>query len=441
MLLYEDYDANQTVPWMAESLTSSDASTWQLTLRDGVTFSDGTVFDAAAVKYNWERMQGLEGSPGAVAKQIASLTVSSPTVLDIELAQPNSGFDRVVARNLAFIGSPTAMQSDLEGFLQKPIGAGPFLVKSFASGAASYVRNPDYWDAPRPYLDALEIRFVADDQQRLNTYMSGDGDMISIGGALSSIGDGVDDSYLLEGVAPIGGRMAMFNTTRPPFDSKTARLAFAYAIDRQAIADTLYEGAIEVPTHLVSEPNPAYEPSASYPMNDPVEAQRLFDQYAEETGAPMKIAFTAAASAADVAELLQSQLAAYDNVEVTINIVDNSQYLQSLATKNFDIAQFPIVAAWPLEAFTNFYGSTGNRNFGGYSNPQVDQLLADAAATTDEAEQISLFRDVQKIVVTEDAVAFDLFRLPYFTFVRNDVKDLGYAVDGVFLWDRAWIEQ
>lgn len=437
MLVYEDYETGEVVPSMAESLTASDSAHWVLGLREDVTFSDGTPFDAEAVKFNWERAAGLAQSPVApVAAQIASLTVADPLTLEIELAAPDSTFDRTVARNLAFVGSPTALQADEASFLQSdPVGAGPFVVTSIgADGTAEFDRNPEYWDQPKPYLDHLTIRFVSDDEQRLNTFLSGDAQLMGVG--ITQDVSSITEGTVVEQGAPGGGSTLIFNTAKAPFDSETARLAVQHAINRDEVNEIRYSGRGRVESSIFTDDSPFHDAEAEFPAFDPGEAQSLFDEYADETGEPMSIQFTAPQAARATAELFQAQLQEFDNVEVELNVVDGAQYFPGLLSGAFDVAVFSWAAANPLSDFRTFYETGGPLNLGGYSNPEVDRLLAEAAATTDEAEQADLLKDVQEIVVNDDAVAYFLVQTPSRALVADDVLGLDSAVDGIWLWDR-----
>src|SRR5687768_10641986 len=124
-------EKNEAVPYLAESLTAAgtDFATWTLKLRPGITFSDGSAYDAEAVKVNWERLKVPENrSPSrGIAASIASLTVKDPTTLEIKLVAPNAHFPNSVSRfgGMNYIASPTAIKNKHD-LVNKPIGAGPF---------------------------------------------------------------------------------------------------------------------------------------------------------------------------------------------------------------------------------------------------------------------------------------------------------------------------
>jgi peptide/nickel transport system substrate-binding protein len=153
----------------------------------------------------------------------------------------------------------------------------------------------------------------------------------------------------------------------------------------------------------------------------------------------MRIMYTGPQITAAFGELLQAQLTGYDNVEVEINLVDTAQYVASLQEGQFDIAFFTQRFSHPLTELQDFFRTGGARNFGGYSNPDVDQLLDDANVTVDATEQAELLAQAQAILVGEDAVAYILLTSPNYFVTQERVRDLHYAVDGIFLFDRVWL--
>src|SRR5436190_9296026 len=150
MLAYSDPKDGQVKPQTAESLTSTDAVTWTLKLRPNIKFTDGTDYDAAAVKFNWERLQNPANSAtrAAQANLIQSMDVVDARTLKITLKAKNAVFPQAVAL-IPFIGSPTAINAKGANFRSDPVGAGPFTLKSWTRDSqAVFQRNPKYWNAP-----------------------------------------------------------------------------------------------------------------------------------------------------------------------------------------------------------------------------------------------------------------------------------------------------
>src|SRR6218665_1344031 len=168
---------------MAESLTSTDATTWTLKLRKGMKFTDGTPFDAEAVKFNWDRTADpatLGPTQAWGASWNKSMTVVDAQTLTIKLSTPNSNFAAQVAELCPFIASPAALKAAKDKTDIKPVGAGAFTLTSWNQGISmEMARNPDYWDQPRPYLDTIKFAIIPETNSRIATVVQGGATMMA----------------------------------------------------------------------------------------------------------------------------------------------------------------------------------------------------------------------------------------------------------------------
>ena len=154
------------------------------------------------------------------------MTVIDPLTLRMTLSVPNGQFPRILGSTLAWVGSPTAIQKQgAADFAVHPVGAGPFLLKEYVRGDhTTLVRNPNYWGAPLPYLDQVNIRIIPDDSQRLNSLYTGEIQM----GRVSRPQDCADAKSKHFGctVAILNGANDLiFNNAKAPFNSKAFRQA------------------------------------------------------------------------------------------------------------------------------------------------------------------------------------------------------------------------
>ena len=159
-------------------MTTTDGKVWTLKLRAGVKFSDGTSYDAAAVKFNWERhADPANASMYASTAQALTSEVVDPLTLKVTLSAVNGQFPRILSIQLNYIGSPTAIRAagSQAAYNTKPVGAGPFMLKEWVRDSQmTFVRNPSYWNAPRPYVDTLVLKSVIPEDQRLNSFKAGE---------------------------------------------------------------------------------------------------------------------------------------------------------------------------------------------------------------------------------------------------------------------------
>lgn len=131
-LLNYDFDTGEIEPGMAESFTTEDGKTWTLKLRPGLTFTDGTPFDAAAVAFNWDRaLDPALLSPSAAVAKTIDWEVVDPTTLSVTAQDVNYQLDFGLTEALAYIASPTAIKEKGPDFGSNPVGAGPFTLTSW----------------------------------------------------------------------------------------------------------------------------------------------------------------------------------------------------------------------------------------------------------------------------------------------------------------------
>ncbi|MFT4234291.1 MAG: ABC transporter substrate-binding protein [Microbacterium sp.] len=374
--------------------TSDNGATWDISLRDGITFSDGTPFDAEAVKYNWERIKdpanGASASLG-FAQQIDTIEVVDDLTLRLTMTELNPGFkSQFTTYVLQWIASPTALAKGTEEFNKNPIGAGPFLFESWTQGGVlRVVRNPDYYDAPRPYLDAMEIQGVADTTQRVNALLAGSADLI-MDTTPSDFATAEASGFVVSKYTFNGGQAFMMNMSKPPFDDIRARQALAYALDLDAISDAATGGYPAVPSTLFNESSPLYAdiPLATY---DPEKAQELFDELAAE-GNPLEFTYTLFPTQSSQAtfEALQAQLGEYDNVTVVADQRDGSEAGTIAPSGDFQMLPWSLTFADPIgRLWGALHSEAGTTNYTHIADPALDAALDAANVAGDDDEELA----------------------------------------------------
>jgi peptide/nickel transport system substrate-binding protein len=421
----------EIVPVLAESLEpNADFTTWTLTLRDGLVFSDGTPFDADAVRVNWERVKDpANRSPGAgAAAAIASTTVVDDRTLTVTLAAPNAQFPNSVSRNaLNYIASPTAIAGGHD-LINQPIGAGPFLFDEWLrDDHITFVRNPKWYDTPRPYLDELTIRFVPDLSQRTDTFIKGDAD------AFLTTNDAENERAIDEGGEYIGVTMAsgfsvLFNESVKPFDDVRVRRAVAMAIDRDAVAEVAYPGTPGAQNYTV-EGTPFFNADAVVPAYDRQAAQQLVDELTAELGGPIKFSLlgTPGSQNAKGREFMQTMLNQIDGFEVETESIDLATYVPRILQGDFGVATwgYPWRDPDPL-IYQNFFGGLRS-NLGRYTNASVDTAFAAARSTNDEAQRTAHWSSAFATIAAD---------VPYVPIVNvNQGYVVSPGLEGVEIWE------
>ncbi|WTW99256.1 ABC transporter substrate-binding protein [Streptomycetaceae bacterium NBC_01309] len=438
-LVYTPSGGGAVRPHLAESLTTADNGvTWTLKLRQGVQFSDGTPFDAEAVRLTWE----THTKPEAVSIHAGyaaglQMTAADPLTLQVKPPTPNPGFDRVVATHLAFVIAPSALAKGLNAAGGEPVGAGPYKLDSWQRGSTqTYVKNENYWqkDKGLPKIPKITFKNVPDIRQQLDTVRAGGADLMpssdqaTLAEAAKTLA--VDENRY------IGGQYVQFNLRKAPFDDPRARRAIALALDPADLSKTLDNGYVPA-KGFFPQGSPFFDAAASQPSPNKAEAQSLFDQLAAEG---KKVDFTYLIpmnpSSAKASEYMQAQLATYKNVSMRIESLEIGAYVvKSTVQRDFQAVLMARQLVDPEPLAYGMFHSQSRTNATGWSNPEADKALEAARGTTDPAARTQGYRDLQRLLAAD---------LPIWVYSEatvgiihtKNVEGVETFDDGVLLMDR-----
>jgi peptide/nickel transport system substrate-binding protein len=400
-LLTYDAAAQTFRPGMAESFTSDDGKVWTLTLRQGLTFTDGTPFDAAAVVYNWERIKDPANlSAGRGVASSMTWSVVDPRTVRVVLAAPNHQLPWALYNELAMIGSPAAIAAKGRDFANAPVGAGPFTVQSWQRGTQlTLTRNPGYWDAPRPYVDTLVLKAIPAEDQRINAVRSGDVDA-AVGNQPTTPGK-VRESGLAttELQYPLGVGVRM-NFGQGDLVDRDVRAAVAKLIDAEQLRAAFWP-ELPVLQTMAPEGSPYFDATATYPAKDVAGAQALVDGYLQRTGksgVTLEMKTLAGNPVADAqAQMLQAQLQAAKGVTMSIVAQDAAVWFADTQRGNYQVQVFGVSGVNPDQLYKYFHtGASGNTS--GFSDPEVDRLLDLTHSSADPAQQQQAFKDAVAVL-------------------------------------------
>lgn len=255
---------------------SDDGLSYTFYLEEGVTFHDGTDFNAEAVKTNFERWSdpeheyaftdegysysmygtmfgGFKGDEGHVIEEI---NVNGDYEIEFVLKQPLGFFLQNMAMSYFAITSPAALEEHGPAINEKPVGTGPFEFESWTRDESIVLeKNENYWKEGLPKLDRVIFEVIPDNSSRLIALNSGEVDIMDgLNPDDADIVESEDGVELLTRAENNFGYLG-FNNEVEPLDDKLVRQAINHAVDRQAIADALYNGyAVPAKTqyHLVT---------------------------------------------------------------------------------------------------------------------------------------------------------------------------------------------
>ncbi|MBF0672533.1 MAG: ABC transporter substrate-binding protein [Salinibacterium sp.] len=394
------YDGERNiVPDMAESIESDDNGlNWTLKLKPGFTFTDGNPYDAEAVKAHFERT-AAEGSRSRSAgdmRQIASMTATDATTLEITLKQPWTGFPNTLVGAFpggpAMVPSPAAVAEYGEALATNPVGAGPFMLESFQPGGdVVLVKNPDY-AGEEAYLDEITFVTATDTQSRISAGLAGDIDIARTQSAvdLQAAADGglttldqPDSAYY----------DLLLNLTQAPFDDIRMRQALAHAIDMDGLNAAVFEGKHDPMVGFMPSTSPFFE-ETDWPSFDPDKAKELAEEYTADTGNPAAFSLTTTSPPEfqQQAAVLQ-QMLADAGIDMSINVSDQPTMVSEARSGNFQAQHRYLEINDDQNARTAFYSTSGGNN-GLAGDPTVDRILDDMLVAS-ESEMDGLYAELQ----------------------------------------------
>lgn len=370
-------------PFMAESYEIVDPQTVSITLPDGVTFTDGTPYDAEAVKAGLlrtlnEASEVTAASQSVAFKSISDVAVVDPLNLTITLTEPQAG-ELVVAladREGAIV-APSQVAAAPDDIDVQPIGAGPYVVDEFIDGQSVVLsKNPDFHDPDSWLLGGVEFIGVADGASIVNGLQS---DVLDIATGVPNIDASRlsgDDAFTVQPNAN-DRSYTMLNlcTGKAPLDDADVRKAMQLAIDRDGLNELIYEGT-GIPAYTLWPPNNVYynpdvEELISY---DPEQATELLGGETVD----VDLAFVSAVPGHDViTEVLQSQL---DAVGFNVTIIPTQDPVAEWITPQSPGALLVPGSRSGVDKYNRVFQEGQVQTLCGAARPEVVDAVAPAAA-------------------------------------------------------------
>ena len=418
---YED----ELEPFLATEWNQVDPKTWDFTLREGVTFQNGTPMDGEAVAGALTHLLEAKTPARAFnADVISSVKAVDATTVEITTPAP----DPLVPLRLA---SPNAGILAPEAYSGKQINikgtcTGPFTVTDeVPRQSLSLERNEDYWGG-EVNLDSAEVRFVVDGATRATQLQTGEAQIVrSIPAANLATVEGESGVEVQKLEVPRTTVM-LLNNSRPPFDDPLVRQAIQHALDTQALVDSVYEGA-GVPAVGPFGPDTPWAPEGAEAIGaDLDEARSLLDQ----AGVDPKslhielIAYNDRPEFGDVAAVIQDQLGEL-GIEVKIRTGEYASVEPDMLSGDFDAALlsrgYLVDVADPAGFLASDYTCDGGYNIAHYCDPETDQMIKDAAATEDLDARSEQYQAIAEKLQADAASVFLLHETSVWG-NRTDVK-------------------
>jgi peptide/nickel transport system substrate-binding protein len=454
-------------PWLATHWTvSANAEHYIFFLRKGVTFSDGTPLNAAAVKYNFDRIV----APATKSQYAVSLMgpYESTTVINDYEVEVNfkTGFNSFLfaasTPNLG-IQSPTALKKNPP--CSAPVGSGPFVITQYnAETGATLTNRPSYaWDPGTvsnkgaAYLSTLIFNFVPTDATRVGSLTSGQATIVEAAPA-TDVSALKKEGYDVIHQPQAGGVYDMYisqKSGKAPWNELDGRLALRDALNVPGMIKALYDGVYQPAWSPIAANTPDFDPAVVNSWSQNVkEADKLLGTLGytkrdsagcleNSAGRQLDIVLDSVDSREQRLELglLIKQEEAQAGIDVIINS-DETTAIADIYDGGFGIMASAHVEASP-DVLRQLYDSadfpaSGGLNDGLFKNSQVDTWLTEATESLNPATEKTLYDDVQAYVV-KNAVSIPLYQELTLDAASSKLKGLTYDATGYVQYYDAYL--
>ena len=407
-----------TAPLLAESwATSADLKTWTFRLKTGVKFHNGQPFNAAAVKFSFERASSpvSTNKDRATFNNIESITTPDAATVVLQLKNPNPDLLFQLGQATAVIVEPQSAA----GNNTQAVGTGPYRLENWARGSAVTLLRFEGWrSAADVKLKRVTLRFISDPAAQVAALLSGDVDVFPRVSAARSLKQfqGNPKFQVLTGRSRAKTIVAM-NHKRKPLDDVRVRRAIAMAIDRQAVIEGSADG-FGVPIGSYYVPGaPGYVDTTAINPYDPAQARTLLQQAGVALPLVLTMKLPPVLYARQGGEVVAAMLA---KVGITVKL-ENIEWAQWLGgvygQKAYDLTIISHVE--PLD-----FGNFARPNYyWGYGSAEFNALWAQIQTTPQADERHKLMADAQRLVA-RDVVSVYLYQPTWITVANARLKGL-----------------
>jgi peptide/nickel transport system substrate-binding protein len=455
-LVYLDPESGEFVPGLAEDWDiSEDEMAYTFYLRKGVTFHDGTPFDAEAVRFNLERIT----SPDLASQKARFMLgpyerteVVDEYTVRIHLGEPFAPLLDSLSQVYLGMASPTAVEKWGSDYQLHQVGTGPFTFAEYVPQDYLLLRrNPDYAWGPKIYqhetalAEEIEFRFFADPATRSPALETGEAEIMGEIPPQDAVRLMEGEDFVIEAV-PIPGVSLMFflNTTRAPLDDVNVRQALLYGTDRQAIVSTIFRDTSPVAYGPLAANTFGYEPAVrDYYAYDPTQAAALLDAAGwidtdddgirDKDGEPLVLDMFLMSwgHMPEIGQLLAAQWAEL-GIGVNNQVVSYPEALEVAGEGRHHLIPFNLSGSDP-DILRKFFHSAAGFNWSKLDDAEMDNWLEAAARTSNWEEREALYSQIQ-LRVMERGVAIPIRDYVNLNGASSQVEGLHFDAQGWFPW-------
>ncbi|MFH0942199.1 MAG: peptide ABC transporter substrate-binding protein [Chloroflexota bacterium] len=422
---------------------SNGGRTYTFQMREDVAFHDGRRVMAKDFKYSWERAAApATGSQTAAtylgdivgvremlrgqSREINGVKVLGDYTLEVTIDAPKSYFLSKLTYPTAFVVDKANVALGGEWW-RKPNGTGPFKLSEWQKSERLVLARYAAYYGEKAKLDSVVFKFLSG--VPLEMYETGEIDVAGV--SVASIDKVTDQAgpffRELEVIPELSFAFIGFNHTRPPFDDANVRRAFAQAVDKEKLVSLAFRGTVAAARGILPPGMPGYNQGLKGRGFDVARAKSYLaaSKYGSAAGLP-PVTLTTSGWGGLIPGYLDALVVQWREnlgVEVTVRQLEPETFFYRLRQEKDEMFDMGWIADYPhpQDFLEILFGTGSESNFGDYSNPGVDALLARAAVEPDTARMLALYQQAEEMLV-EDAACLPLWYGKNYLLVKPYVK-------------------
>jgi ABC-type transport system substrate-binding protein len=460
-LLNIDPYTGRLVPLLAKALpaVSNGGTRYTFQLRPGIKFTNGMPLTSEDVKYSFERLvipsyqaeagslytplaiKGMSAVLNQKAKTLSGITTPDPSTIVFDFDFPDSAFIYLIGLNLAGVVPKALFESvGFSHFNWHPVGTGPFTANVINEASnISLQRNPGYWQAGVPSYAGVDWTMGIDDTLSMIRIEAGEQDMmydpVPTGNVANVLGNPqyVKDKQVVE-TPQDNCYWLSFSLGDPVLKDVRVRKAIALAIDKTRVLQVMNNLGKVADGGFFSPLSPYFEKGLAYPY-DPAQARALITA-AGATGTTIKLWSSNRFPYAAVGQVIQADL---QKIGITVDYIPMEYNAFTSFTSNLPVHGM-ILWAWELgypsgsyivdSAFTSGAIKAGCCNYAYWSSPSFDTLTVEAHRSTNPAQIVALYKEMDRVVVQQEVLWVPLVYPTRLDFVGANVRNFKASVGG-----------
>ena len=395
---------------------SADKLTWTFPLKPGIKFSNGQPLTAQDVAFSLNRARKSTHGLGYIDAAIKSVTAQGTSTVVVRTKYPWAPLLADLSLFTNGIYPANFGGASESAFFQHPIGTGPFTFASWTKGQAlKVVRNPDYWETGKPYLNSVTFTNVPDDNTR-SLQLQGGQCQIDMSPPFSAVNTLKAKPGIVVKLFPSTRvDMILMNEQYAPLKDVHVRRAINYAIDRSALVKAILFGNGQPANSYMPPTLIYYDPSLPPQTQDLTKAKQELAASGYAKGFNLQFLTDNLTGDMAVAQIMQQALQPL-GIKVSVRTIDVNQLFTTQGKGDYQMS----IDYWTMDIpdpdeNTEFFLSPaggGNSYFTHYDNPQMTAMVTQAAKQFDTTKRAQLYKQIQQLAVS-DLPQLYLYYSPY----------------------------